>query len=95
MANNRIFMRCRGCGECLYLGSTYFGGYQITKSAEPLEDKLNAFFKRHNYCDLPKVSIPAYDENAFPLPEDGHGYDGAFDIVYESTWCTEFDEERD
>lgn len=27
MANNRIYLRCKGCGETLFLGKCFGGGY--------------------------------------------------------------------
>lgn len=85
MANNRIYLRCCGCGNTLFLGKSFlFGYYYCSYDDTPLERKLNQFYKEHNYCDYPKTKPPfVYDEKAFPLPEDCSGMDGCFDIVYE------------
>lgn len=52
MANNRMYIRCRGCGEELYLGKHfgdcwYYSGYN---SGITLEEKLNDFYEKHAYC---------------------------------------------
>ena len=93
MANNRIYLRCRGCGEVLYLGKSYLGGYYYQNhSGSSLVELLNEFYDAHNYCGRSKVSgNTAYDEKAFPLPEDCDGCDGSFDIVYENVWGTGFE----
>ena len=86
MANNRIYLRCRGCGETLFLGKSYLGGfyYENYHPEKSLEEKLNAFYERHNYCDNERVTgRQHYDERAFPMPDDCSGCDGCFDVVYE------------
>jgi hypothetical protein len=85
MANNRIYLRCRGCGDVLYMGKSFLEGfYYLSYDGIPLERKLNDFYDEHNYCDKPKHrALPVYDEKAFPLPEDCSVMDGCFDIVYE------------
>ncbi len=86
MANNRIYMRCKGCGAWLYLGKTFLQGYFI-RQPETLGEELNKFYDDHNYCENPRVDLSCvpYDAEAFPLPDDCNGCDGAFDIVYENT----------
>lgn len=87
MANNRIYLRCKACGDTLYLGKTFLQGYYwMPYGGEPLDYRINEFFEAHNYCDRPKVPVEqrAYDEYLFPLPDGFHGCDGAFDIVYEN-----------
>ena len=85
MANNRIYLRCRGCGEVLFLGKSYLHGFWYESyNGTPLERKLNDFYDDHNYCSRPKKEGPfAYDEKAFPLPDNCSGWDGCFDVVYE------------
>lgn len=85
MANNRIYLRCLGCGEVLYLGKSSLAGFcYASYDGIPLERKLNKFYDEHNYCNKPKVKDPLeYDEKQFPVPDDCDGYDGLFDIVYE------------
>ena len=84
MANNRIYLRCKGCGATLFLGKTFLRGYYFDRyGGPPLEDRLNDFYETHNYCDCPKAESKPYDERLFPLPIGYEGCDGAFDIVYE------------
>ena len=85
MANNRIYMRCRGCGAVLFLGKSNYGGYWYDSyRGLPLERKLNDFYEEHNYCDKVPTNGPwPYDEEYFPMPKDCGGCDGCFDIVYE------------
>lgn len=87
MANNRIYLRCMGCGDVLYLGKTYDMGYWWERyDGIPLEEKLNKFYEKHNYCNDARVTTVPYDIKAFPLPDGFNGCDGAFDIVYEQGW---------
>lgn len=55
MANNRIYLKCRGCGEAFFLGKRVHSGYYIADYPEfkgiPLKDRLNDFYDRHYYCN--------------------------------------------
>lgn len=95
MANNRMYLRCKGCGACLFLGKTFLSGYYAPRP-DLLGQEIDMFFKDHNYCENPKVdlSVMPYDAEAFPLPDDCSGLDGAFDIVYENTDGTGVDDPR-
>lgn len=85
MANNRIYMRCRSCGETLFLGKGYLDGYSYQNyHGKTLERELNDFYGSHAYCEKEKVTkdVP-YDKEKFPLPKcNGETY-GSFDLVYE------------
>lgn len=98
MANNRMYMRCRTCGDCLYLGKTYSDGYfyvNYRKEEGSLEDQLNRFFDEHHYCGRERGKRPtAYDEEVFPLPDHDGCFNGSFDLVYENTWGTEYEQEE-
>lgn len=53
MANNRIYMRCKACGEQLYLGKCFADSYyweNYFDKSKHLEDFLNEFFEKHTYC---------------------------------------------
>lgn len=73
MANNRIYLRCKGCGATLFLGKSFLRGYYFDRyGGPPLEDRLNEFYETHNYCDLPKDVATTgrrrtHDRPQFPL----------------------------
>ena len=53
MANNRIYLRCKACGEKLFLGKHYaMGWYYENYDPEDgtLQEKLNRFYDAHVYC---------------------------------------------
>ena len=51
MANNRIYLKCRGCGEVLYLGKRYAGAYWYSDyEGKDLKTKLNDFYDEHWDC---------------------------------------------
>ena len=96
MANNRIYLRCKGCGDTLFLGKTYTRGYYWDPyGGKPLEDRLNEFYDKHNYCMNPKAERTPYSEYLFPLPDGFDGCDGAFDVVYENNEGTGIEDPRD
>lgn len=96
MANNRIYIRCKGCGATLFLGKTFSDGYYWQPyGGEPLEDQLNGFYDKHTYCSLPKEKRKRYDERLFPLPEGFEGCVGAYDIVYENDYGTGIGDQTD
>lgn len=50
MANNRLYLKCKVCGEELYLGKRFLEAYYWTNywnDGEHLEDKLNEFYEKH------------------------------------------------
>ena len=53
MANNRIYLRCRKCGQTLFLGKNFGAEWFWTdyEHTGHLEDKLNDFFLEHCFCD--------------------------------------------
>lgn len=68
MANNRIYLRCRACGETLFLGKHFLTPfYYFPYDGEHLGDKLNKFFDKHAWCDR----------------DGGEGELECFDIEYE------------
>lgn len=84
MANNRIFIRCRNCGEALFLGKTFWDGYYWNAyGGPPLEERLNKFYTEHTYCSKEKAKSVPYDEEVWPIEGGYENSDGAFEIVYE------------
>ena len=83
MANNRIYIRCKQCGDVLYLGKT-FGScyYWRTNDNEHLEDLLNDFYYKHKFCDddlKNNFYEPKLNENI-----DRESMDNQYDICYET-----------
>ena len=97
MANNRIYLRCKGCGETLFLGKCFGDGYYWQDYGNgSLSEQLNMFYDKHTYCGKPKTEeyIP-YDRELFPLREGFETCEGAYDIVYESDWGTGLPDPKD
>ena len=82
MANNRIYLRCKQCGDVLYLGKTFSSCYYYNKGKlVDLVDKLNEFYEKHDLCfeDLKNnIYEPKLDETKYR-----RSYDNQFDICYE------------
>lgn len=79
MANNRIYLRCKKCGDVLCLGKTFGSDYRCNE--EHLLDKLNVFYLKHTMCmdDLENnIFEPKLDES-----KDRFSYDNQYDICYE------------
>lgn len=54
MANNRMYLRCKACGEELYLGKHFMSGWYYEnyhRDKVLLEDQLNEFYSEHIYCN--------------------------------------------
>ena len=54
MADNRIFLKCKVCGDTLFLGKRLgFGYYYRTYNPEKgsLENRLNEFYDKHEWCN--------------------------------------------
>ena len=51
MANNRIYLTCKKCGDGLFLGKTYGEGYFFdTYGGDELGKRLNRFYDEHDLC---------------------------------------------
>lgn len=53
MANNRIYLRCNGCGKEFFLGKRFGGGFYYEnyhKESGTLEKQLNKFYEEHESC---------------------------------------------
>ncbi|MBR4590999.1 MAG: hypothetical protein IKO36_10125 [Bacteroidaceae bacterium] len=49
MANNRLYIRCKGCKETLYLAKNFGSAYYLRDN---IETKLGMFFQDHAFCDV-------------------------------------------
>lgn len=48
MANNRLYIRCRVCGEELCIGKHF--GYTYFTPDNETDKKLNEFYEKHAFC---------------------------------------------
>ena len=79
MANNRMFIRCKQCGEIFLIGKTMRNGYYL--SNENILNDLNTFYEQHNWCNKEKnMNDISYCDT--PLGIDDHN-DNNFEIAYE------------
>lgn len=52
MANNRIFLRCKACGEELPLGKRFLDGYFYNcNHPTDLYYRLSNFYHKHTFCN--------------------------------------------
>ena len=79
MANNRMYLRCKNCGEVLLLGKTMSNGYSVY--SDTICDDLNEFYDEHNFCDKDK-NIKELEYCDTPLGKYKHN-DNIFEIAYE------------
>lgn len=68
MANDRMWLKCKGCGETFLLGKTLCEGYYLFEP-ETFVRRLNDFFDKHAFC------VEA---------ENGGGKIQTFELVYDS-----------
>ncbi len=81
MANNRMFVRCRVCGEIIMIGKCYGGSYYTPD--KNLNEALDKFFEEHAYCSK-EINEKFITEPNFVEKEDVCMENG-FEIAYE-TW---------
>ena len=109
MANNRIYLRCKTCGDCLFMGKSFGGAYaqdnvyfaKDNRLGAPNEpdaflDALNEFYEKHCWCEEePNESYINYCEPKWEKREPKH-YENRFEIAYEIDYDTphEWDKER-
>lgn len=79
MANNRMYLRCKQCGEILFLGSTMRDGYSLEN--KNIYNDLNNFYSQHNWCSKEKnMSDINYCDTPLGIDDDN---DNNFEIAYE------------
>lgn len=59
MANNRLYIRCRQCGETILIGKHFLGALHTSTLSL---DKLNEFYEKHNYCGYQHYSLELCEE---------------------------------
>lgn len=54
MANNRMYLECKGCGEKFFIGKRFGDAYYISEYPQvydkPFKTRLNDFYENHFYC---------------------------------------------
>ncbi len=83
MANNRIYLRCKQCGETMFLGKCFGGEYywrNYKNDGTHLEDDLNVFFEEHLFCEKPLNKELNDCETPY---SDDCAWDTIFEIAYE------------
>ena len=87
MANNRMYLRCRSCGEACFLGKTFSEGYYLREyDGTPTIDKLNNFYTEHSICGWQPKENAKPDmclEPRFVKPKTEINPDNQFEIAYE------------
>lgn len=77
MANNRIYIRCRTCGDTIKIASCGLDGYICCKD----DVELTRFFQEHKFCDRP---LNENEINALDTPfKQEDSYENRFEIAYE------------
>lgn len=72
MANDRIYIKCKGCGDTLYIGKSMGAGFYYPGYTKPLEKSLNDFYDEHTFCcghDEGDFEIVYESEKTEPKPE--------------------------
>jgi hypothetical protein len=92
MANNRMYIRCKKCGEFIGIGSCMLSEYHWSASNEHkhLEDYLNDFFKEHCFCEK-KLNKKELEKLETPLGKY-ENWDNRFEIAYEYEYEWDDDE---
>ena len=62
MANNRMYLKCRGCNKTLLLGKVL--GSEYYTHYDDMNNKLNEFYDKHAFCSENKE---VHNENQFEL----------------------------
>jgi hypothetical protein len=81
MANNRMFIRCRHCGETFMIGGHMGTGWSMTNcSDKSFLERLNNFYEEHAFCNKDEN-----ENNYFPkFKKIDKVHSGCYDICYET-----------
>ena len=86
MANNRMFLRCRKCGDGFMLGKTYGASYYMLDSycgGKSFIEAFNDFCKEHTFCEKELCKNSGYYEPKFLEPKEDIWGENQFEIAYE------------
>ena len=89
MANNRLYLKCPFCGECVLLGKSMAMNFYTPYTGNPpkYEERINEFFQKHWECYIYSGMKLTVDGGIFTL-EDEQG-------TYESDTFKEREEDED
>lgn len=68
MANDRMYLKCKGCGKTILLAKTFCDGYVMFHTT----DEYNAFFEEHAFCNSENDNEGKYQD--FTLEYESEGY---------------------
>lgn len=69
MANSRIMLTCKHCGEQICIGKGYFGSYHTGN--EQIFDTLNEFYENHAHGSCGEIDCSDDAKNHFVILEEG------------------------
>ena len=78
MANNRMYLRCKHCGESILIAKRTQSPWYIFY--DNLDGRLDEFFEKHGFCDNP---IARNANEFFPPFEQVESSEGEYEICYE------------
>ena len=73
MANNRLYIRCKLCGETIFIGKHFAGALHTSTLSL---DELNAFYEKHNYCGHQHYSLELCEEFPGEMTDNNIDNDG-------------------
>ena len=74
MANNRLYIRCRQCGQTVFIGK-HFGG-SLSTGCVDIVQSLNEFYDKHFYCGNSMYSLELCEEFPCEMTENCIDSDG-------------------
>lgn len=69
MANQRMYLRCTGCGGEFYLGKRMAGGYYTTRPMRERIAKIDKYYDEHEHCD----GMPDNFELVYEVDQEHYG----------------------
>lgn len=74
MANNRLYIRCRNCGQTIFLAKHFSTPWDLRRNSEDIQEFFNQHYACENEFDYGDDN-ECYFENSFQLvTEFGDGY---------------------
>ena len=88
MANNRLYIRCKQCGKCVFIGKHFGGSLKTSLDNETFVNELNEFYGEHIYCQNDHIEYKTSPIYSLELCEEfpGEMTDSHFDN--ENHYCS-------